>query len=60
MNKLADKETILEIYTLSGMKPYFIEKDWYATQIIQTANQFSHNGIKLIFAGGTSLSKGHH
>ncbi len=37
----------------------FIEKDWYAVQLLKILSEYKDNSdIKLAFAGGTSLSKG--
>lgn len=40
-----------------GVNPAFIEKDWYATQVIQAIASFEATTITPIFSGGTSLSK---
>lgn len=37
----------------------FIEKDWYAVQMINILSDIQIEGITLIFGGGTSLSKGY-
>lgn len=41
-----------------GVNPSFIEKDWYAMQIMSTLITVKNLGIQLVFSGGTSLSKG--
>ncbi len=41
-----------------GVDPSFVEKDWYAMRIIAALTTADELGIKLVFAGGTSLSKG--
>ena len=41
-----------------GISPAFVEKDWYAVQLISCISDFPYMGFKPIFAGGTSLSKG--
>ena len=40
-----------------GISPAFVEKDWYATQVIRAIADYSASGITPIFSGGTSLSK---
>lgn len=41
-----------------GVDPSFVEKDWYAMRIIAALITVDKLGMKLVFAGGTSLSKG--
>ncbi len=36
----------------------FIEKDWYAVQLLKLIIEYQFEGIHPIFSGGTSLSKG--
>ncbi len=40
-----------------GINPAFVEKDWYATQVIRAIADFDATTITPIFSGGTSLSK---
>lgn len=42
-----------------GVDPSFIEKDWYAMQLVALLVGLEHNSFRLVFSGGTSLSKGH-
>ncbi|MDE0308572.1 MAG: nucleotidyl transferase AbiEii/AbiGii toxin family protein [Acidiferrobacterales bacterium] len=37
----------------------FIEKDYYATKVVQAIAKCSHSKIEPVFCGGTSLSKGY-
>ncbi|MEA5517269.1 nucleotidyl transferase AbiEii/AbiGii toxin family protein [Nodularia sp. UHCC 0506] len=51
--------SLLEIIASDlGVDPSFVEKDWYAMRIIAALITVDKLGIKLVFAGGTSLSKG--
>jgi len=52
-------ELILEIATELGVAPSFIEKDWYAVQVLKLISEYSTAEITPVFAGGTSLSKGY-
>lgn len=38
-------------------EPAFVEKDYYATQLLKLINSFKLPNIKLVFCGGTCLSK---
>ena len=58
MNTLLNSETIELIASDLGVDPSFVEKDWYAMQIIASLVPLSNEGVNLIFSGGTSLSKG--
>jgi len=54
-----DIEAVEYISRERGIDPAFIEKDWYAVQVLKALAEFSHDEITVIFTGGTSLSKGH-
>lgn len=54
-----DLELIEEIATELGVEPAFVEKDWYAVQALKAISEFSHDKVQIVFAGGTSLSKGY-
>jgi hypothetical protein len=41
-----------------GVDESFIEKDWYAMQVIRALSHIEDSALKLVFSGGTSLSKG--
>ena len=42
-----------------GLPETFIEKDWYAIQLLKLINEHQFSDIDPIFSGGTSLSKGY-
>ncbi len=43
-----------------GVDPSFIEKDWYAVQLLALIAELQKTkDVKMVFSGGTSLSKGH-
>jgi predicted nucleotidyltransferase component of viral defense system len=58
LNTFLDPNLIEVIASDLGVDPSFIEKDWYAMQIIASLIPVNDLGIQLVFAGGTSLSKG--
>ena len=54
-----DSELINDVATEMNVDASFIEKDYYATKVVQAIARCSHSEIKPIFCGGTSLSKGY-
>lgn len=58
-NVLPDKRT----FELAGkqlkISLVFIEKDWYVTQALSVIAKVNRPGFKLVFSGGTALSKAH-
>lgn len=57
---MLDLQAVRDIAAETGIRPGFIEKDWYAVQLLARLSSFqSSKGVSLIFSGGTSLSKGH-
>ncbi|MEH1776255.1 nucleotidyl transferase AbiEii/AbiGii toxin family protein [Nostoc sp.] len=58
MNTFLDPNLVEIIASDLGVDPSFVEKDWYAMQIIASLMAVNHFGVQLVFAGGTSLSKG--
>lgn len=58
-NTLLDKQTIEDAAIELGVDASFVEKDWYAVQVLKAIADFSHSSITPIFSGGTSLSKGY-
>ena len=54
-----DKEVADLISRERGIDPAYIEKDWYAVQVLKALSEFSHDTITTLFTGGTSLSKAH-
>lgn len=59
MNLLKDKSWLEEIAEAKGIHAVFIEKDWYAVQVLKKVHEFSYPGFDIIFSGGTALSKAH-
>lgn len=57
MKKLPPVEIIDEIAIELGVDSSFVEKDWFATQILSEIAQVE--SPEIIFTGGTSLSKGY-
>lgn len=55
-----DKATIEDAaYNYYAIDPTFIEKDWLVTQVIGIIAGIQHEGIEVVFSGGTALSKAH-
>ncbi|WP_311064708.1 nucleotidyl transferase AbiEii/AbiGii toxin family protein [Halomonas sp. DWK9] len=54
-----NSEVVNEIATELGIDPAFVEKDWYSVQVLKTVAEYQSESIETLFAGGTSLSKGH-
>ncbi len=60
LKKSPDKTVIEDISLELGVDQSFIEKDWYAVQLLVLISELqSSKDIKLVFSGGTSLSKGY-
>ena len=60
MKKLLDKAVIEEISLELGIDPSFIEKDWYAVQLLVLISKLQGTrDVQIAFSGGTSLSKGY-
>ncbi len=55
----SDKDVFEEITVIKGIRPAFIEKDWYVTQVIHRHTSVAYRDFQLIFFGGTALSKAH-
>ena len=58
LNMSPDPELVQLIAAELGVDASFIEKDWYAMRIIAALITVNTNGVRLVFSGGTSLSKG--
>ncbi|WP_373516113.1 nucleotidyl transferase AbiEii/AbiGii toxin family protein [Persicitalea sp.] len=56
---IPDKALIEEVALVKGVSEAFIEKDWYATQVIKLLTQPPQRDFILVFTGGTALSKAH-
>ena len=60
MKKPLDNNVIRDVALELGVDPSFIEKDWYAVQILALVSELqSDSKVKMVFAGGTSLAKGY-
>ena len=59
MKKLPPIEVLDDIAIELGVDPSFIEKDWFAVKILKVVSTLSVSPLKIIFSGGTSLSKGY-
>ncbi|QOJ08131.1 nucleotidyl transferase AbiEii/AbiGii toxin family protein [Nitrosomonas sp. H1_AOB3] len=59
MNVRPDKDLLIEVAALKGMKESFVEKDWLVTQVIRTIRGINQDGFEVVFSGGTALSKAH-
>jgi len=60
LKKSPDKTVIEEISLELGIDPAFIEKDWYAVQLLSLISELQNTSkVKMVFSGGTSLSKGY-
>ena len=59
LNNTLNRDLILEAAAETGIDPAFIEKDWYAVQLLKSVGSFKNDrGVRIVFSGGTSLSKG--
>lgn len=58
-NALPDKKTFELIARQLGISEAFVEKDWYVTQALSVIAKVNRPGFKLVFSGGTALSKAH-
>lgn len=58
MSTLIELETIELIAGDLGIDPSFIEKDWYSMRLIAALLTVNNPNFRLVFSGGTSLSKG--
>lgn len=59
MNTIPDKALIEEVALVRRVSGAFLEKDWYATQVIRLLAQQPQRDFILVFTGGTALSKAH-
>lgn len=60
LKKSPDKIVFEDISSELGIDPSFIEKDWYAVQLLVLISELqSSKDIRMVFSGGTSLSKGY-
>ena len=54
-----DPAHIEEVATELGVDRSFIEKDWHAVQMLVLLQSARQDDLRLVFSGGTSLSKGY-
>jgi predicted nucleotidyltransferase component of viral defense system len=56
---MLDFKNVEKAASETGIDAAYVEKDWYAVQLLKSLNSFSNDyGVELVFSGGTSLSKG--
>lgn len=58
MNKLNEK-IIRDVAEVTNISPAYLEKDWYLVLTLNMLQSTNTDDLKLVFAGGTSLSKGY-
>jgi len=54
-----DEQLLQDIAIELGVDPAFIEKDWYAIQVLAAIAAIEPDQIVPVFCGGTCLSKAH-
>ena len=59
LNQFPSKEQFEQAATELAISPAMVEKDWYVTQVLAFMAGINLPGYKIIFSGGTSLSKAH-
>lgn len=59
MSGRPNKSLVEEIAFRSRIAAVFVEKDWLVTQVIGIISSVKHEGIEVVFSGGTALSKAH-
>lgn len=59
MSALPDPQLIQDLSVELGVDPSFIEKDFYATRLIEILGQLKYPSVDFVFSGGTCLSKAH-
>lgn len=52
-----DKRAIEDVAAELGVDPAFVEKDWYAVQVLSAIAGIDHPEMAPVFCGGTSLTK---
>lgn len=55
MKKLPEAEVFVDMAIELGVDPSFIEKDWFATELLVEIAKIDF--VPIVFTGGTSLSK---
>lgn len=59
MKNPPDPQAVQDVSAETGIPPAFIEKDWYAIQVLSVIADHPFETVRPIFSGGTSLSKGY-
>src|SRR5215207_10555026 len=59
MNQPPEKALLEEVAELRQLLPAFIEKDWFVTQVIDIVSRVEVPDFRIVFTGGTALSKAH-
>ncbi len=60
LKKSLDKTLIEDVALELGIDPSFIEKDWYAVQLLVLLSELKGSrDVRMVFSGGTSLAKGY-
>ncbi len=59
LSALPDPVLLEAVAAELGVDPSFVEKDWHATQAIAAIVGVVQDGLRPVFSGGTSLSKGY-
>ena len=56
-----ERDLILDVTGegLTRLSPGILEKDLLITEVLRQASAFEHQGVQLVFCGGTCLSKAH-
>lgn len=57
LNELPSKELFEQAAIELAIDPAMVEKDWYVTQVLTLMANLNLPGYKIVFSGGTSLSK---
>jgi len=59
MNPLPSKQIFEQAAAELAIDPAMVEKDWHVTQALAFMANLNLTGYKIVFSGGTSLSKAH-
>ena len=51
------EELISDVSFNTGIAASYVEKDWYLIKVLNTITKLNTDNVKIVFAGGTSLSK---
>ena len=51
------EELISDVSFNTGIAASYVEKDWYLIKVLNTITELNTDNVKIVFAGGTSLSK---